>query len=376
MPEVPAEGKHFQASAATGPSPDVLPSAEYHCATSDGGGVHTNSGVPNHGFALLVDGGTYNGHAIPAIGVVKAAHLYWRAQAFYQTPTSGFNDHANALQASCTDLIGVPLEGLSTTSAPAGPSGQAITASDCAAVDEMIAAVELRVDPSAQCNFKPILAQNPPPLCENTKNPPVFYNEGFESGLASWTLTNQGVFSGWPGLDWAQAISLPGGRAGAAAFAADPNAGNCDGGAGDISGMMSLESPSIHIPNSNTFGPHFVTFEHYIASEFTYDGGNLKISINGGPYVLVPSSAYKFNPYNTTLNPTDPLAGQPAFSGTDGGSLFGSWGQSQVNLTLLGVRPGDDIRLRYDFGMDGCAGNDGWYVDNVTISACNAKKGP
>jgi len=278
-------------------------------------------------------------------------------------------------------LIGVSLEGLSTSSTPAGSSGQAITAGDCAAVDEMIAAVELRTDPAAQCNFQPILAQNPPPLCSNTKNPPVFYTEGFENGLAGWTLTNQGVFAGWPGLDWTQATSLPGGRSGSAAFAADPNAGNCDGGAGDISGMLSLESPLIHIPNSNTFGPHFLTFEHYVATEAGWDGGNLKISINGGPYNVVPSSAYKFNAYNTTLQTqaagnTNPLAGQPAFSGTDGGSLFGSWGQSQINLSTLGVLPGDDIRLRYDFGMDGCTGNDGWYLDNVTISACNAKKEP
>jgi len=359
--------------------PGKVSDAEYHCATSDGGGVHTNSGVPNHGFALLVDGGTYNGHTVNAIGLVKAAHLYWRAQAVYQTPTTGFNDHADALQASCVDLIGVSLEGLSTTGTPAGPSGQAITAADCAAVDDMIAAVELRTDPSAQCNFQPILQPNPPALCANTKNPPMFFVEDFELGLQGWTVTNQGVFAGWPGLDWTRASSLPGGRAGSAAFGIDPNAGNCDGGAGDISGRMSLESPSIHIPNSASHSQHVVTFEHYVATEASWDGGNLKISINGGPYTVVPASAFRFNAYNTTLQTagagnTNPLAGQPAFSGTNGGSLFGSWGQSQIDLSALGVGPGDNIRLRYDMGMDGCTGNDGWYVDDVTVSACNAKK--
>ena len=359
--------------------PGKVSDAQYHCATSDGGGVHTNSGVPNHGFALLVDGGTYNGHTVNAIGPVKAAHLYWRAQSVYQTPTTNFNDHADALQAACTDLIGVPLEGLSTTSTPAGPSGQAITAGDCAAVDAMIEAVELRVDPAVQCNFQPMLQQNPPALCTNTRNPPVLYHENFEDGLAGWTLTNQGVFAGWPGLDWTQATTLPGGRAGSSAFAADPNIGNCDGGAGDVSGMMSLESPVIHIPNTTTLNTR-LTFEHYAATEAGWDGGNLKISINGGPYTLVPSSAYIFNPYNATLQTaaagnTNPLAGQPAFTGTDGGSLFGSWGQSQINLAALGVMPGDNIRLRYDFGMDGCTGNDGWYVDDVKISACNTRRG-
>ena len=52
----------------------------------------------------------------------------------------------------------------------------------------------------------------------------------------------------------------------------------------------------------------------------------------------------------------------------------GSWGQSQVDLTQVGVKPGDTIRLRFDFGMDGCTGVDGWYVDDVKVRACNTKK--
>jgi Zn-dependent metalloprotease len=353
--------------------PGKVTDAEYHCATSDGGGVHTNSGVPNHGFALLVDGGTYNGQMINPIGMVKAAHIYWRAQSVYQTPTSGFADHADALEASCTDLIGTPLEGLSVSTTPAGPSGESITASDCAEVTKMIAAVELRTDPSAQCNFQPILQPDPPAICSTGRAIPVF-RDGFEKGLKNWTLTNQGVFSGWPGLDWVIDQTLPGGLLGSAVFAADPNAGNCDAGAGDISGYMSMESRAIRIPPGKPFVP-FMSFDHYVATEAGWDGGNLKISINGGPYILVPPSAFTFNPYNTTLNSaaagnTNPLAGEAAFSGTDGGSLFGSWGKSQIDLAALGVVRGDTIRLRFDFGMDGCTGNDGWYVDNVEVVAC------
>ena len=40
----------------------------------------------------------------------------------------------------------------------------------------------------------------------------------------------------------------------------------------------------------------------------------------------------------------------------------------------MGVQRGDTIRLRYDFGMDGCTGNDGWYVDDIKVRACNVKK--
>ncbi|MDQ5821571.1 MAG: M4 family metallopeptidase, partial [Actinomycetota bacterium] len=253
--------------------PGKVSDAEYHCDPSDQGGVHSNSGVPNHGYALLVDGGTYNSQTVAAIGLIKAAHLYWRAQSVYQMPTTDFNDHADALVTSCQDLTGLPLAGLST-GAPAGPSGQSITAADCVEVTDMIAAVELRTEPT-QCNFQPALKQNPTSLCANQKNPPVHYEEDFEDGLAGWTLTNTGVFAGWPGTDWRQDTSLPGGRAGSAAFGENLQQGNCDGGAGDVSGVMRLQSPSIQLPGAAILSPR-LTFEHYFATEQGWDGGNVK----------------------------------------------------------------------------------------------------
>ncbi len=357
--------------------PGKVTDAEYHCDTSDAGGVHSNSGVPNHGYALLVDGGTFNSQTIGAIGLTKAAHLYWRAGSVYQTKTTDFDDHADALEAACTDLIGESLNNLST-GAPAGVSGQSLTASDCGQVTKMIAAVELRTDPTAQCNFTPLLKQNAPSVCED-KKPKVLFKEEFEKNksLNDWTLTNQGVFAGWaPPTDWVQTSALPGGRSGSAAYAVDRD-GQCDGGAGDRSGVMRMQSPPIALPRR---ADHLsVTFQHYVATEFAWDGGNVKLSVNGGAFTVVPASAYMFNPPNTTLmtaaaGNTNPLAGQPGFSGTDGGQVTGSWGESQIDLTGLGVRAGDTISLRFDFGMDGCGAVDGWYVDDVKVLECKAKR--
>ncbi|HEY7659829.1 MAG TPA: M4 family metallopeptidase [Actinomycetota bacterium] len=354
--------------------PGRVTDAEYFCSTLDQGGVHTNSGVPNHGFALLVDGGTYNGHTIEPIGLVKAAHLYFQAQTVYQVETTDFPDHADALEASCTDLLGIDLEGLSTSSTPAGPSGEAITAADCAQVSSMIAAVELRTDPSDQCQFAPVLEPGEAPSCGEGDATVTFYEEDFEDGLDGWTLSNEGVFTGWPGLDWVQSTTLPGGRAGAAAFGADPDAGNCDLNGGDISGVMRMESPDIVVPDSS--GALRLTFDHYIATELNFDGGNVKISINGGPFTHVPADAFTFNAYNATLQPTNPLEGEDGFSGTDGGVSGGSWGESQVDLSALGVASGDTVRLRFDMGMDGCTGIDGWYVDDVTLTQCVLSTAP
>jgi hypothetical protein len=356
--------------------PGKVSDAEYHCDTSDAGGVHSNSGVPNHGYALLVDGGTFNGQSIASLGLTKSAHLYWRAQSVYQTKTTDFEDHADALEASCTDLIGVSLAALST-GAPLPPSGQALTAADCGEVSEMIAAVELRREPT-QCNFQPALSQNTPSLCANQKNPPTHYHEDFEDGLGGWTLTNQGVFAGWPGTNWTQATSLPGGRAGSAAFGENLQQGNCDGGAGDVSGVMRLQSPSNTLPDAASLSPR-LTFEHYFATEFGWDGGNVKISVNGGAFTVVPAAAFSFNAYNATLQTaaagnTNPLAGEPGFTGTDGGEVTGSWAESQIDLTKIGVKAGDTIQLRFDMGMDGCTGIDGWYVDDIKLRSCNTKK--
>ena len=355
--------------------PGRVSDVEYQCGSSDAGGVHTNSGVPNHGFALLVDGGTYNGRTVAGLGLTKAVHIYWRAQSVYQTPATDFAGHADALEAACQDLVGAPLEGLST-GAPAGPSGQTISATDCASVTAMAAAVELRTSPVQQCGFKPLLAPGSPATCEGQKNPPVIYSEDFEQGLGGWQVSNEGRYSGWPGSDWRVRGALPGGRGGSAAFGADPNAGSCDEGPGDRSGVMHLTSPAIRLPATKILASR-LSFRHYVATESGFDGGNLKISVNGGAFELVPASAFLFNAYNAQLiaaaaGNTNPLAGQPAFSGSDAGELTGSWGLSQVDLSALGVKAGDTMQLRFDIGTDGCTGIDGWYIDDVHVTTCTA----
>ena len=107
-----------------------------------------------------MDGGTYNGQTITGIGLTKAAHIYFRAMNVYQGPATDFADHADAIEQSCTDLIGVNLADLLT----GAPSGEIISAADCAQVAKAVLAVELRTPPT-QCNFQPLLAQNPPDRC-------------------------------------------------------------------------------------------------------------------------------------------------------------------------------------------------------------------
>ena len=350
----------------------VLDAANYYCGTADSGGVHTNSGVTNHLYALLVDGGTYNGYTMTGMGFVKAAHLWWRAQKNYLTATSDFANFADALEASANDLIGVNLQGLSTTVTPAGLTGLSITSADVQNVKNGILAVQLRTSPATQCNYTPLLAQSAPSLCASATNNPLF-KEDWENGLGNWTVTNVPTKpSTWEARDWTIKSNLPKSRPGKAIFAIDPINGDC---ASYLqNGILRLESPTITMPTF-TSGKYEMAFNHYVATESTWDGGNIKYSLNEGSWTLVPVTAFTYNGYNSTLDGTssndNPLKGQRAFTGTDGGSLGGSWGQSVIDLSKLGVTSGSKIKFRFEMGTDGCNGVEGWYLDELYVYNCS-----
>ena len=350
----------------------VLDAANYYCGTADSGGVHTNSGVTNHLYALLVDGGTYNGYTMTGMGFVKAAHLWWRAQKNYLTATSDFANFADALEASANDLIGVNLQGMSTTGTPAGLTGLSITSADVQNVKNGILAVQLRTSPATQCNYTPLLAQSAPSLCASATNNPLF-KEDWENGLGNWTVTNVPTKpSTWEARDWTIKSNLPKSRPGKAIFAIDPINGDC---ASNLqNGILRLESPTITMPTF-TSGKYEMAFNHYVATESTWDGGNIKYSLNEGSWTLVPVTAFTYNGYNSTLDGTssndNPLKGQRAFTGTDGGSLGGSWGQSVIDLSKLGVTSGSKIKFRFEMGTDGCNGVEGWYLDELYVYNCS-----
>ena len=341
----------------------------YQCTSLDWGGVHFNCGVPSHAFALLVDGGPYNGQTVASIGMTKAAHIYWRAMSVWQTPTTKFADHADALELSCAELIGQNLTDLENGSV----SSEVIGVSDCDQVAAAMLAVEMRDDP-VQCAELRVLAPNPPPV-QPTE---ILFSAFFDSDPgSSWVRSNEGVFEEYDtSRNWRWTDSLPAGRDGGAMWAVNgPSIGNCQPGDDDQSGVLYLASPTITFPSQVSEAT--LVFDHYVQTEARWDGGNLKISVNGGPWNLIPSSAFIYNPYNSSVinavvvdgeeqQNTNPLAGEPAFTGIDEDQAAGSWGQSQIDLEVLAGR-GDRIRIRFDLGNDGCGGAEGWYIANFKV---------
>jgi len=206
----------------------------------------------------------------------------------------------------------------------------------------------------------------------------------WESGLGSWTVDRHDVAvpADFRTPDWAVLGSLPDGRSGKAAFADSIETTEtfdaCLAELVDETGAITLDSPPILIP-AGVAVPR-ISFDHWFALESeqngAWDGGNLKINVNGQGFIPIPASAIEHDPYNATLFDatneqgvlnTNPLAGEDVFSGP-----ILDWWQSHINL--LGIAAaGDSIVLRFDFGLDECFGDIGWYVDDVEFYSCSAE---
>ncbi|MGH9905145.1 MAG: M4 family metallopeptidase, partial [Pyrinomonadaceae bacterium] len=375
--------------------PDKVSSVNYACGSGDGGGVHTNSGVPNHAYAMLVDGKTFNGQTVAGIGFDRALAIYHRAMTVYQTPTTDFAQHADALEASCNDLIGQTINKVSTSSPNGVASGDVINNHTCQQVAKAILAVEMR-SPSP-CPVSIILDPDEPPACNGATDILV---EDWETGMDGWTRTSTGT-ADWttddgvpPGDDQARlrnfnvTSSIPaGGGSGSAIHGANPAVGEDGGGTctpgGDYSGQYTIENTNpITIPAGAD--DLEMRFDHYVATEAGFDGAQVEISVNEGSFTLVPESNYLFNGPNQNLTSvvdgnTNPNQGEPAWTGTNVGTPAnqppGSWGTTIIDLRSL-TNPGDTIKVRFTFSQDGCNGVDGWYVDNIRIYYCAVLQAP
>jgi hypothetical protein len=252
--------------------------------------------------------------------------------------------------------------GASLTALGGGPSGEVLTSGDCEQVANAMTAVEMRMP--SPCG--PLPGTTPPDRCEPGTTQVNLFADDFETDpLARWAVTRTTVGVGFTPRDWQWLSGAPG-REGSVMFAPDPNIGTCEPG-GDETGVLHLSSPAITVP-PGALAPR-LTFDHFFETELGWDGANAKVSVNGGPWQVVVPADFTYFPYNFTLYPpeagsTDPLAGEPAFSG-----IVGEWGRSHVNLGPY-ARPGDTVRLRFDFGSDGCTGWEGWYLDDPTLYTC------
>ncbi len=92
-------------------SPDTYYGENWYNGSYDHGGVHTNSGVQNHWFYLLAEGGSGtndigNSYSIASIGREAAAAIAYRNLTVYLSPSSDYFDARTFSILSATDLYG------------------------------------------------------------------------------------------------------------------------------------------------------------------------------------------------------------------------------------------------------------------------------
>jgi len=128
--------------------------------------------------------------------------------------------------------------------------------------------------------------------------------------------------------------------------------------AGDYSSgtLSQLQTPQYAVFGNNPK----LTFRQWYNIESGYDGGNLKISINGNPFqIVVPE-----NGYDDVLSSSwgNPLGGEEAFTGNSNG-----WKEATFDFTNI-LSNGDEVVFSFDFGSDESIANNGWFIDNFTLT--------
>ena len=120
-----------------------------------------------------------------------------------------------------------------------------------------------------------------------------------------------------------------------------------------------LETPELFM--SDGLANPMLSFWHWYDIESNYDGGNVKISVNNGPWEIVdPTVPY---PEDDATSSNAGIPGERCYSG--GSHRF--WEEVYFDLTPH-VQPDDSFQLRFHFGSDGSVVSPGWYIDDVVVS--------
>jgi Zn-dependent metalloprotease len=302
----------------------------------DAGGIHSNSGVANHAYQIMVDGGTVYGVAHTAVGAAKSAAIEYRALTTYLTSASGFADNYNALNQACADLVGGPL---------------GITAADCTRVKSALDAVKMTLLPP--CLPKPVAK---PLVCPAGKfaHEPMVMNEDFETGAANWGVS--GSLGAWF-LNDEYAASPTHDLYGSDAFGTN---------GGDS--VVAMVNPVTIPAGARLQFSHDFTFDDMPG--FLFDGGRVEYSTDGGVTWLDGLGLFAAG-HGYTGNVTafwdglaKPATSLKAFAGQ-------SWGYTGTQLDLATLA-GKSFRLRFHIGQNGDPYGDlGWFVDDVQIYTCD-----
>ncbi len=306
--------------------PDRISSPYYSLDEFDNGGVHSNSGVNNKAAFLMVDGGTFNGKTVAALGWTKTAAIYYEVNTKLLSSGADYSDLYYALQQACSNLIGQ----------------KGISVADCVEVKDAIDAVEMNGQPAANFNTDA-------PLCAANSGPSMVFVDNLENGTGNWTFAN-GPYPRWQ-------LDTPFGpfaQSGLHSLFADdyPEA---------VTDAIARLKPLAVPANAYLHFAHAYGFE---SSDAYYDGGVLEYSINNGAGWSDAGPLIDYNGYDGVLftGSGNPLSGRSAFAGDSHGYI-----STRLNLSSLA---GKTVIFRWRMGLDVAGYDWGWWVDNVKLYTC------
>ncbi|HEX2641791.1 MAG TPA: exo-alpha-sialidase [Thermoanaerobaculia bacterium] len=200
------------------------------------------------------------------------------------------------------------------------------------------------------------------------------YSNGFETGttLSDWTtgtFVSGGVTTDWRGIQTCTA------RTGSKIFRFGGNNCTSDYGSNRFAFAQPGGAAGIAIPAGSSTTR--LSFWHRRAFEANFDGGLVAVSINGSNYFFVPATAILSG---ATYNGTAGGTCQP--TGAAGVSLFTGSQTTFVNTVVdldavcnaaTGLTTGcagQSVRIAFTAVSDCSVTGDGWFLDDVTVTAC------
>ena len=343
--------------------PGKVTDALYYCGADDDIAIHTNSGVLSHAFALVVDGGTYNGVTVAGIGLDKAARVFYKALAERMLPASSFNDAYNALLTAADELVA------------------AGTLPDRTSIQNALSAVELQITPCSfgTRNYCPVGQTKTDLFIDGFENPASGqWANSVISGVNHWNLGADASGISRPNVADASIVfdlnangistNVLGGNY---ALWAD-NTRSAGGSNLRIGDSVVTMANAINVPDQ---GDVHLQFEHKFDFETTNDTANIEgepdgavieYSIDGGTVWTEAKELFREGlGYRNFIqaDQDNPLAGRWAFTG----STNGEYASTQLSLTALA---GQSVKFRFRMGTDKFSDRLGWMIDNVDIYTC------
>ncbi len=198
--------------------------------------------------------------------------------------------------------------------------------------------------------------------CPGGTTPNVVFFDDIEGDVSDWTLPVAPVGTNTWQTSTARAFE------GTSWFATDS----------DVMSDQYLVSPAITLPSAaqQPISMAFWNFQNMEANTGTgvdacWDGGLLEVSTDGGgTFTPIAGSNLLRDPYNgnITVNVDSPISGFEAWCADDLQPATGE--QTDIPVVNLNALAGQTVQFRFRIGTDANTGDEGWYIDNVTVQGC------